>query len=421
MIASTLLLSGILFLLQGEGLPPGFHLVRTPDGSRFFLHKTKGRPLAVWTYVSRMGRAHEELHLEGLSAACLRASVESKSSRERLAKAPAIRLRLRTGTQTSTLQAILPGDRILAFAALMKQRRTAPSLGGLPQALVQEHEALKREFRNRRDLRPFRQMGIATILRDPVRWVLFAPSEKPATLPPHEALRFFQRHNLPSQGLTLIEGNFDLARVTRGLSHIFTTSSSGNPPRELREEPLPTASRVLRSHRPGNALAALGWRIPKGWSQGELEVLALALQRAEVKGSEGLCLRVLPSFPTMGRPSIFAIQVRALEPGSTSDQLLEHLQKRIATLLAPEGSGKKLISDALHIWQARRKAGFDLPEERLDRLARSLLLGAYAPAPPNPATLLKKARDLLQSKGPCTSLVDPISVTEKVQKNRGDK
>ncbi|GEM_PF-3721694 len=420
-IASTLLLSLAFSLPQGDVLPPGFRLVRTPDGSRFFLHKTEGRPLAIWTYVSRMGREQENFQLEGLSAACLQASVQAKKMRALLAKTPAVQLRLRTGTQTSTLQAFLPSDRILSFANLMKERRTSPSFDGFSRFFEEAHEALKQKFQNRADLTPFRKMALATVLRDPVRVVLFPPSEQAAQISEQEARRFFLQNNLPSQGLTLIEGNFDLALVARGLSHIFTTPSKLRPPLALAEEPQPTSSRVLRAHHPGKALASIAWRIPSRWNQAELEVLALAFQNTEVKGSEALIFRAIPSFPSLGRPGIFALEAKGLAAGQDSQELLQHLQKRIAALLSKDGSGTEILQKATRIWRARQHAGFERPEAKLEKLARTLLLGTYGTLPDKPATLLNKAKGLLQNQGQCISLVDPILSPKNKKDKEGGK
>ncbi|HHI79345.1 MAG TPA: hypothetical protein ENK02_05155 [Planctomycetes bacterium] len=414
-IAFSLLLSASLFLPQGGTLPTGFQRVRTPDGSRFLLHKTEGRPVAVWIYVHRMGMAHDPYQLEGLSAACLKASLSAQPLREKLASLGATGLRLETRARTSSLQAVLPSDRILAFAALMRERRTRPQLQGLDQAFLNAHRERVRTFQNRRDLRPIREMALATILRDPVRAVLFPPSSKAGSISPPAALLFFQRHNLPDQGLTLIEGNFDPALVARGLSHIFNTPSRLQPPLVPPEEPLPSASRILRSHRPGYALAALAWRIPPGWSQDELGVLAHALQGAEVPGGEGLSFRAFPSFPSMGRPSLFALEARALGPGMSSEELLRHLRKRVDALLEGK-TGRQLLTRANKLQRARARGDFDPPETRLSRLGRSILLGTYGGGSPDPTSLLAKARKLLQGRGECANLVDPIPSGAKEEK-----
>jgi hypothetical protein len=256
-------------------------------------------------------------------------------------------------------------------------------------------------------------MALATIFRHPVRTVLFPPAPQPGKISPQDALLFFQKHNHPSQGLTLIEGNFDLALITRGLAHIFNTPSPQSPPLNFGEESLPSASRILRSHLPGQALAALAWRIPQGWSQAELEILALALKRAEVPGSEGISLRVLPSFPSLGRPSIFILEGRSLDPAGTSEGLLQHLKKRIDVLFRGKGEGEGLITKARNAWQAKNNAGFSPPMERLEKLGRSLLLGTFGTLPSTSKSLLTKAKELFQNKGQCTSLIDPIRSNEK--------
>jgi len=423
-----------------------------PDGSTVVLIQRPGRPLVTWASFVEMGRQHDPVGLAGLSEACLLASlngtfkygsknadaertalIELDRARERLRRAKAREAgaellteltravddaekaaraladpfafrrmlatlpvhgpRIETDVDGSVLVAQVPAGRLLDFAVYMQDRRRSAVLRDFHELFARTRAALRERARTSdQDASSYLRRACArAIVVHPRRIALLPPAYDRPALSWAEARTFYLSHQQPERTVTVLVGNFPLARTVDGLKRVFVEPAQEGLPivRDPAPEPEQAGRNTTFLDADGAPRFVLAYRIPPDTPDGVLGVVGEMVAGSDQSLFTGKLVRetglathvgVHSRFPGLGDPSLFTIEV--IGRPDTYEKLLTDTLALTRDLRDPD---RGAIERAIRKWRADERRLAEDPERLAIRLARRVGLhgtGVLTEGPP---------------------------------------